>query len=539
MFNFENTPITGYTKLLANYKCAAPSLLTYDGDWARITLQDGTVLEVESQAQLNSLLPATSTATVAGETINVNQITKIEFGTKVTTIPAEALPIGAWTSLNEFNGFHDGLTSIGASFYNGIGGVANVVTGTFLFPSSLTSIGSSFMWEIDDFRANFIMNANPALIAQTNYVLAVADSTEPSYVNGIQVKGEYANDFITRFPNRNTTPYRNLYNGNTLESFFEALEDGTAQETMPPGTLIPDLYNGSTAFNWRVLHYGPATSSGGEALSGIYLQALVNVGHAGASVADYGASSLNVGLNALVNNFSESIQSKIVELNVPYYYNGANKQAVAKLWLPSTTEIYGVYSNATGQEGFPFDYFKNASGWTAPSNNATSVRVQPPSGAISWGTRSWASGNNMNYVSTTGAISTVSYSATTKYCLPCVFIPAKIKVDVSFNANGGTPEPPTQKVFTGDYATKPEPDPSKADSEFVGWFLPGQTYDFVGEIPVMFRMNGGTPQVPTQYVKAGEYAEDPTEVPERDGYEFLGWYKAGEIPDDWDGVNVV
>ena len=55
-----------------------------------------------------------------------------------------------------------------------------------------------------------------------------------------------------------------------------------------------------------------------------------------------------------------------------------------------------------------------------------------------------------------------------------------VEYTVTFDANGGTPEPEAQTVKVGKTAAKPENDPAIANSDFLGWFAPNATtaYDF-------------------------------------------------------------
>lgn len=85
--------------------------------------------------------------------------------------------------------------------------------------------------------------------------------------------------------------------------------------------------------------------------------------------------------------------------------------------------------------------------------------------------------------------------------------------EVEFDANGGEPTPPTQKVGDGGYATKPE-DPTKDGCEFEGW----------AEIPMhtvtVIPNNGNTPY--KIRVEDGEIISEPAE-PSIEGCTFDGW----------------
>jgi len=110
---------------------------------------------------------------------------------------------------------------------------------------------------------------------------------------------------------------------------------------------------------------------------------------------------------------------------------------------------------------------------------------------------------------------------------------------VEFDSNGGS-EVDYQVVIEGNKAIEPDI-PQREGYKFNGWYLNGSKYYFnnivrkdivlearweeVEEYTVKFNSNGGT-SVKKQYVYYGEYVEEPNE-PERDGYEFIGWYLNG------------
>lgn len=109
---------------------------------------------------------------------------------------------------------------------------------------------------------------------------------------------------------------------------------------------------------------------------------------------------------------------------------------------------------------------------------------------------------------------------------------------VTFDADGGTPEPETQYVQDGEKATKPA-DPAKAGFTFAGWTLNGEPYDFTDPVTsdielvaqwtdatrytVTYNANNGTligassvTVIPGQAVQLGSSAT-------RNGYIFMGW----------------
>jgi hypothetical protein len=86
-----------------------------------------------------------------------------------------------------------------------------------IIPSSIASIGRNFLSDCYQMTSTLnISTLSPTIFATSDYTLATIDSTAPMYQTGITIVGTYADDFLTKFPNR-TAPYRNLINGGTGE----------------------------------------------------------------------------------------------------------------------------------------------------------------------------------------------------------------------------------------------------------------------------------------------------------------------------------
>lgn len=119
----------------------------------------------------------------------------------------------------------------------------------------------------------------------------------------------------------------------------------------------------------------------------------------------------------------------------------------------------------------------------------------------------------------------------------------KTKYEVSFDVKGGTPAIAAVKVEKGKLVKEPTA-PTKADYEFVGWFLDGEEWDFAtdkvtkkmtlvaqweaSEPPVVtftvtFDTDGGAPAIPPVTVESGNKVTKPTD-PTKSGYTFSGWY---------------
>lgn len=124
---------------------------------------------------------------------------------------------------------------------------------------------------------------------------------------------------------------------------------------------------------------------------------------------------------------------------------------------------------------------------------------------------------------------------------------------VTFDADGGTPEPETQYVQDGEKATKPA-DPAKAGFTFAEWYLEGATtpYDFstpvteditlvahwtdATQYTVTFDPNGGSlTSAPTVTVPPNTPVTKPADPVWNDDYIFMGWTTT-DISDETYGV---
>lgn len=111
---------------------------------------------------------------------------------------------------------------------------------------------------------------------------------------------------------------------------------------------------------------------------------------------------------------------------------------------------------------------------------------------------------------------------------------------VSFDLDGGTSSVPipNQTVKEGETATMPTATPSKDGCGFIGWYQktdedpdPEPEPGAGGTVNVMFRVDMGGPQPAGQEIVAGTMAQYPGAV-SAEGCKFLGWYLAGEEPDE-------
>lgn len=127
--------------------------------------------------------------------------------------------------------------------------------------------------------------------------------------------------------------------------------------------------------------------------------------------------------------------------------------------------------------------------------------------------------------------------------------PEAIYYNVKFFALQGTPEPEDQEVLENGKVTKPV-DPTREDYRFLGWYLPDSTevYDFnlpvtsdliisakwekIIYVTVTYNLDGGTPLIDDVKLEKGKKVTEPEE-PEKEGYEFIGWF-VGSVEFDFD-----
>lgn len=126
---------------------------------------------------------------------------------------------------------------------------------------------------------------------------------------------------------------------------------------------------------------------------------------------------------------------------------------------------------------------------------------------------------------------------TIKFTIKPAPAPAKT-FEVTFNADGGTPVPKTQKVEANKNATEPTEKPAKKGYTFKEWQKDGAKFDFstaitenitlkaaweAKDVKITFDTDGGSSAPASQTVKFGEKAKAPTD-PTKSGYTFAGWY---------------
>lgn len=77
-------------------------------------------------------------------------------------------------------------------------------------PSCLVSPAPAFMRDMKKMTSTITVNCNPSQFNNNNYFLSTNNPQDDMYVQGVKIAGPYATAFVTRFPNRTTSPYRKL-----------------------------------------------------------------------------------------------------------------------------------------------------------------------------------------------------------------------------------------------------------------------------------------------------------------------------------------
>ncbi len=174
--------------------------------------------------------------------------------------------------------------------------------------------------------------------------------------------------------------------------------------------------------------------------------------------------------------------------------------------------------------------------------------------------------NGVNFITTNGGY--VNYNAQSSETLELIAIYKEAEVipepkyyQVSFNTDGGSPEPATQTVEEGNAPAVPSEVPTKDGFVFSYWgFEDGtRTPDFsliqvnedmtfkavyekvepdIRYYKVSFDVNGGSPTPATQTVAEGMAPAVPT-TPEKSGYSFKYWSLDGEMTPDFSLIRVM
>lgn len=142
--------------------------------------------------------------------IPAETITKFEVGTETITIP-DGFLAGCVYLTNLDLSHANSLTTIGVSFLQNCCRFNQSIS----LPPTVTSIGPLFMWGCDQMVSTVNVGSIPATaIASSNNTFSVVNSSSPAYSTGITIAGATASDWIAKFPNRTSSPYRKLILGN-------------------------------------------------------------------------------------------------------------------------------------------------------------------------------------------------------------------------------------------------------------------------------------------------------------------------------------
>lgn len=113
------------------------------------------------------------------------------------------------TSFNQPLSLPDAVTSIGSDFLSGCTSFNQPLS----LPDTVNSVGGSLLYNTDQFVGP--LNVGKAYgFLSSNYSLSTVSNTAPMYTEGITIVGENAEGWMAGLPNRTSSPYRKLINGN-------------------------------------------------------------------------------------------------------------------------------------------------------------------------------------------------------------------------------------------------------------------------------------------------------------------------------------
>ena len=217
-------------------------------------------------------------------------------------------------------------------------------------------------------------------------------------------------------------------NNPTLSNLKLAIATGSPEEYYPIGTEIPDKWNGQDN-PLIVAHYTDITLSDGTVKPGAYLVRKYCV--AGGKFGNnsiYGGSSIQNYLEqTYLQSCTAATQSAVATIKIKQFH----ESYTAKGFFPmSRTEMYGVSDQYTGDStsyGVPWEYWKNQTGFSSPSNSVATGRIaRDISGTVRqcW-TRDYQSSANVYVLSSTGTLDSYGVSTrATEYVLPACAVVA-------------------------------------------------------------------------------------------------------------------
>lgn len=201
---------------------------------------------------------------------------------------------------------------------------------------------------------------------------------------------------------------RSIPTGPSLKGLKRALDKGTAQQDYPIGMELADQWDGKN--NPLIIGtYATVTASDGQK----YLAVGLTRKYMDPTAQKFGSDSSNVNypesvilpyLNSTyLDKCSDELKSVVSTVKVPWYDNSSMQQIEGTVHLFSMTEVYGV---GTVEEGEAWEYWKNKTGFTSPSNgNTTGRQMADSTGASSqWWLRTYSTSSNVRRVDGSGAI---------------------------------------------------------------------------------------------------------------------------------------
>lgn len=248
-FDFT-TPITENTTLVARYRCGSAP---YAGEWFRFTMADGkqyvpqSISEAESTASSCAIgqtsapaISLTNTQTGIVETINPNNIERIEFGGgwraaniyRFFELGNGSGSTASSLSLRYITGYPQGLslTSTNGMFF------ATGVSVAFHSKLNIDMTGFKFdynLWQngmcrsYSNYKALIVYSSSsssgtgggvfgevePLFESGTTYSNAFAGDSQSSlsYTKGFGFAGQYAQKWLEKYPTSSSYPYRTTY----------------------------------------------------------------------------------------------------------------------------------------------------------------------------------------------------------------------------------------------------------------------------------------------------------------------------------------
>lgn len=223
-------------------------------------------------------------------------------------------------------------------------------------------------------------------------------------------------------------------NNPTLQNLKLALGTGNPSAIYPIGTLCPDVYtvssSSTTNFNWRVMHYGTATSATGQEITGAYLMADVAIGaspfgnpprwgtcSARAAIQNGGGyySRISADAKGLVTVIKNKFQAAIdSSASTPL----TTQVSTDEFFIPSLSQVGG----GTVDSGVWWDWFKQQLGGVVTTDATPSRVVGDGVTARDWWLRDAQNPYSVRRITTTGVVGGGTPDISSYYVVPCFFM---------------------------------------------------------------------------------------------------------------------